>query len=125
MNILYNGKVRFTFYFNDFTEREFFFDPKEIDPIEMFIEINLAEIRFDHLHHLIIEFPNYVLFHFSGIYYKLSDDPFDCPNMLTLRAHDVMSIADNEVKYYRDVMDWMEDLYKYCAEVRSNRTQML
>lgn len=30
MNILYNGKVRFTFYFNDFTEREFFFDPKEL-----------------------------------------------------------------------------------------------
>lgn len=113
MNILYNGKVRFTFYFNDFTEREFFFDPKEMDPIEMFVEINLAGMNFDHLHHLTIEFPNYVLFYFSDIYYKLND----CPNMLTLRAHEVILSTDNEVKYYKDVMDWMEELYKYCAEV--------
>ena len=119
MNMLYNGKVRFTFYFNDFTTREFFFNPKEIDPLEMFLEIDLAGMNFNHLHHLIIEFPNYVLFHFNNIYYKITDI-FDKPSMLALRAHEVISIADNETKSYNNVLDWMEALYKNCAEVRSN-----
>lgn len=119
MNMLYNGKVWFTFYFNDFTTREFFFNPKEIDPLEMFLEIDLAGMSFNHLHHLIIEFPNYVLFYFNDIYYKITDI-FDKPSMLALRAHDVVSIADNETKSYKDVLDWMEALYKNCAEVRSN-----
>lgn len=115
MNKLHNRKVRFTFYFNDFTTRKFFFNPKEIDPLE----IDLAGMSFNHLHHLIIEFPNYVLFYFNNIYYKITDI-FDKPSMLALRAHDVISIADNETKSYNDVLDWMEALYKNCAEVRSN-----
>lgn len=123
-NMLYNGKVRFTFYFNDFSSREFFFDPNELDPLEMFIEIDLAGMNFNHLHHLIIEFPNYAYFSFNDIYYKITDI-FDKPSMLTLRSHDVISIIDDETKHYHDIMDWMEELYKYCAEVRSNGTQVL
>lgn len=124
MEKLYNGEVRFTFYFNDFTEREFFFSPEELDPIEMFIEINLAEVNFNHLHHLIIEFPNYTLFSFNDIYYKITD-PLDCPNMFTLRAHNITSIIDEKIKSYNDIISWIEDLYKSCAEVRLNGTQML
>lgn len=124
MEKLYNGEVRFTFYFNDFTEREFFFSPEELDPTKMFIEINLAGVNFNHLHHLIIEFPNYTLFSFNDIYYKITD-PLDYPNMFTLRVHNITSIIDEKIKSYNDIISWIEDLYKSCAEVRLNGTQML